>query len=194
MLYSRELNDYFLLEELVSSRSKSGRTVSRSKRATGGKKADKQARWAWIATIAAAVIGAGGSVAAAELTTSGGGSEASPTQGVPTASQPPEPTHVPYIPGVTYAETVNSSTGARVFANPQDFGGEWTRIPNGRTVQVSCKLYAPSAPGLSYWYLVASAPWDDKYYSSSSSFLNGDTPGRSLTHDTDFHVPDCPSP
>jgi hypothetical protein len=202
-------------------RRKATRPAGRKATRPAGRKADGadggQARLGWTATVIAAVIAAIGSVIAAVITSTGlpaasgttpaavgatapaavGATAPAAAGGATPAAAPAEPARARYAGGVTYLETVNSSGGARVYADPDMPSGEWLPgIANGAIVRASCKVYAPSIPSVSpdgYWYRLASAPWNNEYYSPANSYLNGDTPGKRLTHNTDFNVPDCPS-
>jgi hypothetical protein len=67
-------------------------------------------------------------------------------------------------------------------------------IAAGQWVQVSCKVYDPAIGSVNpdgYWYRIASAPWNNAYYSPANTFMNGDPYGGPYTHNTDFAVPDC---
>ena len=116
-----------------------------------------------------------------------GPSSSSPTSAA--SSAPPPSSPVP----TTYTEQ-EWHTGANTFSDPNNASGMGTKIAPGQYVQVTCKLYDPSIgsamPG-GYWYLIASAPWNNQYYAVANTFLNGDPWGGPYTHPTDLNVPDC---
>jgi hypothetical protein len=103
-------------------------------------------------------------------------------------SNPPSPPS-----GGAHAETVNSVAGARTFRDPHALSGEGVRVDNETTVQVSCKITSNILPSGRYWYRIASAPWNNQYYSPAISYLNGDPPGGPYSRVLDPAVPDCPS-
>lgn len=85
--------------------------------------------------------------------------------------------------------------GASTFRNPETLSRSGPKVEPGQRVQVECKIYSPEPPSVNpdgYWYLLASAPWNSRFYAPANSFWNGDEPGQHpYTHDTDFRVPDC---
>jgi hypothetical protein len=84
--------------------------------------------------------------------------------------------------------------GVNTFSDPQNASGLGQRINAGQQVEVSCKVYAPEIASVNpdgYWYLIASAPWDNGYYAPANTFMNGDPWNGPYTHNTDFNVPDC---
>lgn len=113
-----------------------------------------------------------------------------------TTSRSPASTTVdspPYVSDRTYTQTVNTPQGARTYTNPRSLVGEGPRVENRKTVEVSCKIIAPSAPSVgTYWYRITSPPWNNQYYSPTNSFLNGDPIGGPYAHDVDPNVPYCP--
>lgn len=91
------------------------------------------------------------------------------------------------------AQTTNSS-GVTTFHDPFRFGGQGPRILSGQRVEVVCRLYDPSTPASvepGWWYLIASAPWNQQYYTPANSYLNGDVPGGSSFTPVDLGVPVC---
>jgi hypothetical protein len=87
--------------------------------------------------------------------------------------------------------------GASTFSDYGNASGPGLGISAGEYVDVACKVYDPSIPSVSpdgYWYLIASAPWNDDYYAAANTFMNGDPWNGPYSHNTDFSVPDCPSP
>jgi hypothetical protein len=99
-----------------------------------------------------------------------------------------------YLPNKTYREETGQY-GAPTFTNPFKLSVTGKRIQPYTAVRVSCKLYAPTIASASpdgYWYLVASKPWDNRYYAVANTFINGGKVGGP-TNATDFKVPNCPS-
>ena len=95
--------------------------------------------------------------------------------------------------GVTYPEQ-QGRYGVDTFADPHAASGPGPRVEPEQWVEVSCKVYAPeieSAKPDGYWYLLASAPWNNQYYAPANTFMNGDPWGGPFTHFTDFNVHDC---
>jgi hypothetical protein len=93
----------------------------------------------------------------------------------------------------TYAET-EGHYGVNTFTDPSTATGLGQRIAPAEQVQVSCKVYAPQIASVNpdgYWYLIASAPWNDSYYAPANTFINGDPWDGPYSHNTDFNVPDC---
>lgn len=73
-------------------------------------------------------------------------------------------------------------------------GGEGSEIPSNDTVQVACKVSGFTvADGNTWWYRIASAPWNGDYYGSADAFYNdGATSGSLLgTPFVDPNVPSC---
>ena len=61
-------------------------------------------------------------------------------------------------------------------------------------MSVSCKVYDPFIASVNpdgYCYRIATSPWNNAYYSSANTFMNGDPYGGPYTHNTDFAVADC---
>jgi hypothetical protein len=86
--------------------------------------------------------------------------------------------------------------GVNTFTNYHNASGMGPAIAPGAWVQVSCKVYDPYIQSVNpdgYWYRIASAPWNDAYYSPANTFMNGDPWNGPYTHNTDFNVPDCGS-
>ncbi len=93
----------------------------------------------------------------------------------------------------TYAEQ-EGHLGANTFTDIDNASGEGTKVPAAAWVQVTCKVYDPSIASVSpdgYWYLIASAPWNNQYYAAANTFMNGDPWNGPYTHNTDWNVPDC---
>lgn len=99
----------------------------------------------------------------------------------------------PFVQGKTFTQTVHSPKGARTYTDPHNLVGEGDRVPNGRNVQVSCKIVAPGDRSVGvYWYRITSPPWNNHYYSPANSWLNNDPPTGPYTSIVDPTVPYCP--
>jgi hypothetical protein len=93
----------------------------------------------------------------------------------------------------TYAETTGSV--AHTWTDYADAGGaEGPEIASNETVQIACWVSGfKVADGNTYWYEIASSPWNDAYYVSADAFYNnGETSGSLLnTPFVDPAVPEC---
>ena len=90
---------------------------------------------------------------------------------VPMCAAPPPP------PG-TYAETTGVVTNT--WTNYTNAGGfQGATIPSFTTVQITCALTGfPVQNGNTWWYKIASSPWNNAYYASADPFYNnGQTSG-----------------
>lgn len=96
-------------------------------------------------------------------------------------------------PAPTYAET--SGSVVHTWSDYADAGGsEGPEIPSNDTVQIACKINGFTvADGNTWWYRIASAPWNGDYYGSADAFYNdGATSGSLLgTPFVDPNVPNC---
>jgi hypothetical protein len=93
---------------------------------------------------------------------------------VPVCSQPPPP------PG-TYAETTGGV--AHTWTNYTNAGGtQGASIASNATVQITCALQGfRVADGNTWWYQIASSPWNNAFYVSADAFYNnGQTSGSLL--------------
>lgn len=109
-----------------------------------------------------------------------------PSAGVPACSAPPSPQ--------TWSEQETPNHPVNAFTDYHNASGMGPAIAAGQWVQVSCKVYDPTIASVNpdgYWYRIASAPWDNAYYSPANTFMNGDPYGGPYTHNTDFNVPNC---
>jgi Putative amidase domain len=92
-------------------------------------------------------------------------------------------------------ETVGSS--ANTWTDYADAGGsQGPTIGSGATVIISCKLAGfEVADGNTWWYRIASPPWNDAFYVSADAFYNDGATSGSLsgTPFVDPAVPDCDS-
>ncbi|MGO9960773.1 MAG: hypothetical protein ACLP50_33145, partial [Solirubrobacteraceae bacterium] len=93
----------------------------------------------------------------------------------------------------TYAETTGGV--AHTWTNYSNAGGtEGPEIGSNQTVQIACWVSGfKVADGNTYWYEIASSPWNDAYYVSADAFYNnGATSGTlSGTPFVDPAVPSC---
>jgi hypothetical protein len=111
-----------------------------------------------------------------------------PLEPLPTvpSAPPPAPT--------TYAET--SGGVVHTWTNYTNAGGyEGPAMPGNDTVQIACKLGGFRVQdGNTWWYRIASSPWNYAYYGSADAFYNepGRTSGSLLgTPFVDPDVPNC---
>ena len=90
------------------------------------------------------------------------------------------------------AETAGGNTGT--FTNYSDADGPGTQILRGATVGVTCKLHGLAvSDGNTWWYQIASSPWNNAYYVSADAFYNnGQTSGSLVgTPFVDPNVANC---
>jgi RHS repeat-associated protein len=84
---------------------------------------------------------------------------------------------------------------AHTWANYSHAGAaQGPTIPTSSAVAVSCRVQGWAAPdGNTWWYLVASAPWNNVYYVSADAFYNGAPPTGNLkgTPFVDPSIPVC---
>jgi serine/threonine protein kinase len=113
-------------------------------------------------------------------------------QNAPTTTTRPTTTTTRPKP-VTYAETTGGPS--HTWTDYLDAGGrEGPTIRSGRTVQISCVVHGYEvADGNTWWYRIASAPWNNAFYVSADAFYNdGATSGSLLgTPFVDPAVPAC---
>jgi hypothetical protein len=105
-----------------------------------------------------------------------------------------EPTSAPVsVPSGSTPETAGGVT--HTWTNYTNAGGtEGPSIQTGQTVGIECKLQGfRVADGNTWWYKVASSPWNGAYYASADAFYNnGQTSGSLVgTPWVDSAVPDC---
>jgi surface antigen len=122
----------------------------------------------------------------------GGGSEPLPHTEPPPGEAPPPPPPPP-PPPATYAETVGGVT--HTWTNYTNAGGsQGPSIPSNDTVQIACKVTGFRVEdGDTWWYRVASSPWNSSYYASADAFYNNGQTSGSLkgTPFVDPAVPNC---
>lgn len=89
---------------------------------------------------------------------------------------PPAPPPAPTV----WNETVGGNTNT--WTNYTNAGGtQGPTIPNGATVQISCKLQGfKVADGNTWWYRIHSSPWNDTFYASADAFYNNGATSGSL--------------
>lgn len=110
----------------------------------------------------------------------------SPGGGAPSPSPPPPPAN--------HLEQETPNHPVNTFTNYHNASGMGPAIAAGQWVEVSCRVYDPTIASVNpdgYWYRIASAPWNNVYYSPANTFMNGDPYGGPYTHNTDFSVPVC---
>ena len=83
------------------------------------------------------------------------------------------------VPPQTYGEVTDPNGPTHTWSDPScGCGSQGMSIPDGSTVQVSCRvqgLNPPSANGDPWWYRIASSPWNNGYYASADAFYNTGT-------------------
>jgi hypothetical protein len=94
----------------------------------------------------------------------------------------------------TYTEYVGPG-GANTWTNYTDAGGtEGAHINQGVPIQMACWVTGfKVADGNTYWYQIASSPWNDDYYVSADAFYNNGATSGSLANTpwVDPNVPEC---
>ncbi len=125
-------------------------------------------------------------------------SASTPPPAVPAPGEVATPTEVSTpapvsAPPPTYSET--SGSVVHTWSDYADAGGsEGPEMPSNDTVQIACKINGFTvADGNTWWYRIASSPWNDAYYGSADAFYNnGATSGSLLgTPFVDPGVPGC---
>jgi len=98
----------------------------------------------------------------------------------PTPAPPLAPTPPP-APAQTFAETVGGV--AHTWTNYTNAGGtEGPTIAAYTTVHIACKLAGfRVADGNTWWYRIASSPWNGAYYVSADAFYNNGSTSGSLS-------------
>jgi NlpC/P60 family len=116
-----------------------------------------------------------------------GGSSTNPTSTTPTSTTPTQ------SPETTFPETTGSVV--HTWTDYADAGGsEGPEIPSNDTIRVSCKISGFAVQdGNTWWYRLASSPWNNAYYGSADAFYNnGQTSGTLKgTPFVDANVPSC---
>jgi surface antigen len=115
-----------------------------------------------------------------------------PPESSPSPAPAPSPTS-PVAPAPTHPETTGGVT--HTWTNYTNAGGtEGPSIPSNTTVQIACALQGfRVADGNTWWYRIASSPWNGSYYASADAFYNnGQTSGSLIgTPFVDPAVPGC---
>lgn len=123
---------------------------------------------------------------------SGGSESSSPPASTSPGAPAPAPSPSPSAPA-TYAETTGSVT--HTWSDYGNAGGtEGPSIPANDTVQIACKVTGFKVEdGNTWWYRIASGPWNNAYYASADAFYNnGQTSGSLVgTPFVDVNVPNC---
>jgi surface antigen len=99
----------------------------------------------------------------------------------PTTTQPPATTTTTRPPApATWPETAGGV--AHTWSNPQDAGGtEGANVAGGQTIQISCRLQGFKVQdGNTWWYKIASSPWNNAFYVSADAFYNNGATSGSL--------------
>ena len=106
----------------------------------------------------------------------------------PVAPVTPPPPAAP----TTYAETTGGVS--HTWTNYTNAGGsEGPTIGSNATVQIACKVTGfRVADGNTWWYRIASSPWNNAYYVSADAFYNNGATSGSL-HGTPFVDPVVPN-
>ena len=118
--------------------------------------------------------------------TSGDGTGGSPTTTSTATVAPP--------PVSTVTEVGGNRNGSPTFKDPFHPAETGQKVPFRQEVQVSCKVRSFSMDSIGpdgYWYRIASAPWNNRYYAPAITFLNGDPVAGPYDHNFDAAVPDC---
>lgn len=95
-------------------------------------------------------------------------------------------------PGSAAPQTANASGGANTFADPRKLLGTGPDVPYRTVLQVECKILAPSAQSVRYWYRIAGPEQWRGLYTPANSYLNGDPVDGPYEREVDHSVPDCP--
>jgi cell wall-associated NlpC family hydrolase len=130
---------------------------------------------------------------------SGGAGSAPPSSGGSGESAPSSPSgespggSTPTPPAPTYSET--SGGFVHTWSDYSDAGGsEGPEMPSNDTVQIACKINGfRVADGNTWWYRIASSPWNNAYYGSADAFYNNGETSGSLkgTLFVDPNIPNC---
>jgi hypothetical protein len=97
----------------------------------------------------------------------------------PVSTAPESPPSSP-SPPQTWSETTGGVT--HTWTNYTNAGGyEGPSVPSNATVQIACKLTGFAvADSNTWWYRIASSPWNGSYYSSADAFYNDGATSGSL--------------
>jgi hypothetical protein len=117
-----------------------------------------------------------------------------PATTTPAPTPPASSTPTPSAPAPqTWAETTGGVTNT--WTNYTNAGGtQGPSIASNQTVQIACKLQGfRVADGNTWWYRIASGPWNNQFYASADAFYNNGQTSGSL-HGTPFvdpNIRDC---
>jgi hypothetical protein len=116
---------------------------------------------------------------------------APPSAPTPSPDPTPTPTNPPAV--ATYTETTGGE--AHTWTNYSNAGGNsGPTIGSNQTVQIACKVTGFRVEdGNTWWYRIASSPWNGAFYVSADAFYNNGSTSGSL-HGTPFVDPavrDC---
>jgi hypothetical protein len=102
------------------------------------------------------------------------------------------PTPPPPPTATTYTETVGGQTST--WTNYSNAGGsQGPTIASFTAVQIACKVTGfRVADGNTWWYRIASSPWNNVYYASADVFYNNGVTSGSL-HGTPYFDPAVPN-
>jgi cell wall-associated NlpC family hydrolase len=121
------------------------------------------------------------------------GTPETPGGGTGPGPQPEAPTTPPPSQPPTLAETTGGA--AHTWTNYANAGGiEGPSIPSNATVQIGCRVTGFRVEdGNTWWYRIASSPWNGAFYVSADAFYNnGQTSGGLIgTPFVDPAVPGC---
>ncbi|MBL7491247.1 PKD domain-containing protein [Frankia sp. AgB1.9] len=118
-----------------------------------------------------------------------------PPATTPPATTPPAttpPATSPPPPPTTHTE-VATNTGSGTFKNYSNASGDGQRIAVHQAVEVSCRVQGFKVEsGDTWWYKIASSPWNGEYYAPADNFYNnGATSGPDNAVFVDASVPGC---
>jgi hypothetical protein len=115
------------------------------------------------------------------------------TDGAPSPAPTGAGAPSPGLPSGGYVETTGGVT--HTWTNYTNAGGtQGPSIASNQTVSIACKLQGfRVADGNTWWYRIASSPWNSVYYASADAFYNNGATSGSLigTPFDDPGVPDC---
>jgi hypothetical protein len=108
---------------------------------------------------------------------------------------PGEPTPPPRTPLTSPVSETTGPGPVHTWTDCSNAGGnEGPSIPNTTTIQVACRVTGFAVEdGNTWWYRIASSPWNDSYYASADAFYNDGAVSGSLkgTPFVDLNVPSC---
>ena len=100
----------------------------------------------------------------------------------------------PPPPPPTWREQETPNHPVNTFTNYHNASGMGTPVAAGQWVDVACRVYDPTIASSNpdgWWYRIHSSPWNDRYFATANTFMNGDPYGGPYTHNTDFNVAVC---